>query len=417
MVISFTLGTFSQVPQKMSYQAVIRNNNGQLVANTQIGMQISILQGSADGTAVYIETQTPTTNANGVISIEIGTGITSHDFSVIDWGNGLFFIKAETDPDGDTNYIITGISQLLSVPYAMHSKTAEKVSGDMTETDPVFIAWNKSTGISITESQIIDLQDYATKNMNNANITNLADPINEQDAATKSYVDILLAKIEALEAREEANLIANGFTDLRDSSHYNVVKIGDQLWMAENLKYLPSVTSSGTFSITDAYYYIYDYNGTNVADAKATTNYTTYGVLYNWSAAVDGASSNNLNPSGVKGVCPAGWHLPSDAEWTELADYLGGSNVAGAKLKEIDTIHWNSPNTGATNETNFTALPGGFLLHDGNFGYIGKIGFWWSTSESTSTYAYYRSIYYDSSILDRVSFNKSLGFSVRCVMD
>lgn len=109
---------FAQAPQKMNYQAVIRNSSDALVVNTQVGMKISILQGSGTGTAVYTETQTPTTNANGLISIEIGGGT---GFSSIDWSTGNYYIKTETDPTGGTSYSITGTSQLLSVPYALYA--------------------------------------------------------------------------------------------------------------------------------------------------------------------------------------------------------------------------------------------------------------------------------------------------------
>jgi len=118
----------AQVPEKISYQAVIRNDEGSLIKNQAISMQISFLQGSVEGDAVYTETHTATTNSNGLVSIEIGTGSTSDDFMAIDWQNGPFFVKTETDPDGGNNYTITGISQLLSVPYALHAKTAEKVT-------------------------------------------------------------------------------------------------------------------------------------------------------------------------------------------------------------------------------------------------------------------------------------------------
>ena len=158
--VLLTATVWAQSPEKMSYQAVIRNSSDQLVQNQTVGMQISILQGSASGTVVYTETQTPTTNANGLVSLGIGTGTTSDDFSSIDWANGPYFIKIETDPAGGTSYTITGTSQLLSVPYALHAKTAETVTGGITETDPVFTAWDKSTGISITESQITDLGAY-----------------------------------------------------------------------------------------------------------------------------------------------------------------------------------------------------------------------------------------------------------------
>ena len=126
-----SLVAFSQAPNAMSYQAVIRDANNDLVSNQSVGMQISILQGSASGSSVYTETQTASTNDNGLVSIAIGEGTTSDDFSSVDWANGPYFIKTETDPTGGSNYTITGTSQLLSVPYAMHAKTAENTfSGD-----------------------------------------------------------------------------------------------------------------------------------------------------------------------------------------------------------------------------------------------------------------------------------------------
>ena len=110
----------AQSPQTMSYQAVIRDSNGKLITNHVVGIRISILQGSASGKSVYTETQVPGTNANGLISIEIGGA----GLNAIDWANGPYFIKSETDPTGGTNYTIMGTSQLLSVPYALFAKTA-----------------------------------------------------------------------------------------------------------------------------------------------------------------------------------------------------------------------------------------------------------------------------------------------------
>ncbi len=153
-----TASVWAQAPEKMSYQAVVRDAGNALVTSTAVGMQISILQGGATGTAVYVETQTPTTNANGLVSLEIGSGtVVSGDFTTIDWANDTYFIKTETDPTGGATYTITGTTQLMSVPYALHAKTAETITGGITETDPTFTAWDKSTGISITESQISDL--------------------------------------------------------------------------------------------------------------------------------------------------------------------------------------------------------------------------------------------------------------------
>jgi hypothetical protein len=117
-----TANVFAQAPQKMSYQAVIRNSSNALITSTPVGMQISILQGSPTGTAVYVETQTPSTNANGLVSLEIGTGtIVTGTFAGINWAAGPYFIKTETDPTGGTAYTIAGTNELMSVPYALFS--------------------------------------------------------------------------------------------------------------------------------------------------------------------------------------------------------------------------------------------------------------------------------------------------------
>ncbi|MFW5819932.1 MAG: hypothetical protein ACOCWA_01475 [Bacteroidota bacterium] len=117
----------AQSPEKMTYQALIRNSSDQLVKDQNVGMQISILQGSEGGTAVYTEIHTPSTNENGLITIEIGTGTTTDDFSAIDWASGPYFLKTEVDPEGGSSYSITGTSQLLSVPYALHATTADNL--------------------------------------------------------------------------------------------------------------------------------------------------------------------------------------------------------------------------------------------------------------------------------------------------
>ncbi len=150
IAILLSANVWAQSPQKMSYQAIIRDAGKNLVTSHSIGMRISILQNSASGTALYTETQTASTNANGLVTLEIGTGTTSDDFSAINWANGPYFIKTETDPSGGAIYSISGTSELLSVPYALHAKTAESISGGITETDPVFMA-SPANGISSTQ--------------------------------------------------------------------------------------------------------------------------------------------------------------------------------------------------------------------------------------------------------------------------
>lgn len=208
------------------------------------------------------------------------------------------------------------------------------------------------------------------------------------------------------------------FTDTRDGTIYKMVTIGNQVWMAENLKYLPSVVGPTVGSIATPCYYVYDYNGTSVSEAKKTENYTTYGVLYNWPAAMANTKSSSSNPSGVQGVCPAGWHLPSDAEWTELTDYLGGLDEAGGKLKEIGTTHWTvHPNNGATNESGFTALGAGYRYNYEIFYDLRDNAYWWSATEHNDRYAWYRNVGYSHFKVGRNNDLKDEGFSVRCVKD
>jgi uncharacterized protein (TIGR02145 family) len=148
-----TVNIWAQAPQKMSYQAVIRNASNTLLVNQSVGIRISIIQGTIFGASVYVETHTTTTNANGLISIEIGSGdILNGNFNTINWANGPYFVKTETDPTGGSNYTIVGTNQLLSVPYALHAKTAESISGGLNETDPLF---NSSVAKSINANDTV----------------------------------------------------------------------------------------------------------------------------------------------------------------------------------------------------------------------------------------------------------------------
>jgi uncharacterized protein (TIGR02145 family) len=216
-------------------------------------------------------------------------------------------------------------------------------------------------------------------------------------------------------------------TDI-EGNIYNVVKIGYQCWMAENLRYLPSVVGPSTGSSTIPYYYVHGYDGTNVSGAKSTANYTTYGVLYNWPAAMAEENSSSSNPSGVQGVCPVGWHLPSDTEWQELEIYLGMSSAEanlnaqlrgdiGGKLKEEGEIHWSNPNTGATNESDFSALPAGCRNNVGTFSGLTLYTFFWSSTSVNTGQSQYRALYHDSTAVFRGPHSKVDGKSIRCIKE
>ena len=131
---------------------------------------------------------------------------------------------------------------------------------------------------------------------------------------------------------------------------------------------------------------------------------------------MDGSASSNAIPSGVQGVCPLGWHLPSISECIELTNYLN-ETTAGGKLKETGTTHWNSPNTGATNEIGFTALPGGYRTEFNTFEEIGNSGLWWCSYDYDTFFAFFQVIHYNSSKSARSIYHKQSGFSVRCVKD
>lgn len=192
-----------------------------------------------------------------------------------------------------------------------------------------------------------------------------------------------------------------------DGNDYQTVAIGVQVWMASNLKTtkyndgtaIPLVTADTDWAhLLSPGYCWYD---------NDTVNKRDYGALYNWYAVNTGK------------LCPTGWHVPTDAEWTILTTYLGGESVAGGKLKESGTSHWYRPNTGATNETGFSALPGGFRDYylGGPFIYDGYSGHWWSSTELFLAYAWNQSMSSRNSNVNRFYDDEHCGFSVRCIKD
>ena len=173
IAILFSSQIFAQAPQKMSYQAVIRNSSSNLITNTTVGMKISILQGSASGAVVYAETQTPSTDANGLVSLEIGSGIniTLNPFSSINWAMGPYFIKTETDPAGGTAYNILGSSQLMSVPYALFSANGTPgPQGPQGPQGPIGLTGPAGANASGGETYVSAFQPTGCSSLNNSTL-------------------------------------------------------------------------------------------------------------------------------------------------------------------------------------------------------------------------------------------------------
>jgi len=406
-----TASVFAQSPEKMSYQAVIRNSSEALVTNTTVGMQISILQGSASGTAVYVETQVPTTNANGLVSLEIGAGtVESGDFATIDWANGPYFIKTETDPTGGTSYSITGTSQLLSVPFALHAKTAETVTGGITENDPVFGAWDKTTGISITESQISDLGNYIETE------TDPSVPIGTQIGEMQYWNGTAWVTVAATENEGATLQMIGGIPTWVGGTPPtpNVTNpTTGKIWMDRNLGASQVATSS-----TDANAYGDLYQWGRAADGhesrtSATTSTNATSAVPNDGNAWDGffitevsspydwltPQDDNLwqGVSGTNNPCPSGYRLPTEAEWEAERTSWSSNNAAGAFASPLKL-----------------PVAGYRYYSNGSLNDVGSLGYYWSSSVDGTIS---RFLYFDSSNALMFSIDRAYGLSVRCLKD
>jgi uncharacterized protein (TIGR02145 family) len=231
-------------------------------------------------------------------------------------------------------------------------------------------------------------------------------------------VEILGKPGSTLEIWIDGKLTNSGtFMDARDGNVYKWVKIGNQIWMAENLRATNLNDGTPLHEITDNT--LWENNTTGAYcwyDNDITSYENPYGALYNWYAVYTGKLS------------PTGWHVPTDDDWKQLEIYLGMSQeqadevwlrgtVEGGKLKDIGTEHWNDPNIGATNETGFSALGGGYRISSGTFVDMKNTGHWWSSTVFDPSNAWYRYIRADNSTIGRLGNSNHLGFSVRCVKD
>jgi uncharacterized protein (TIGR02145 family) len=197
-----------------------------------------------------------------------------------------------------------------------------------------------------------------------------------------------------------------GIDLLYEGQYYMTVKIGTQCWMAENLNVGTMINGDQeqTQQIPDT---IQKYCYNNSEDSCAI-----YGGLYQWKEMMQYSTT-----PGVQGICPENWHIPTDSEWTTLFSYLGGWEIAGGKMKEEGSIHWQSPNTGATNESGFTALPGGLRNPAGSFISIRAYAWFWTSTTATALKAYNHWLYHDLTSIISGNQDKVNGFSVRCVKD
>lgn len=428
----------------LSKPSVTSNDITSISAISANGGGIVIEDGGAPVTVrgvVWSTFQNPTTNSNTGMTInEGGKGTFVSNLTELSEST-IYYVRAYATNNAGTAYgsqvqfttLTSHIPTIISSNISNISSTVATGGGIVTDEGglPVIagVVWSTSqnpttnSNIGMTNSGI-DISSFVS------NLTDLfpntiyyvrAYAINSKGTAYGSQI--------TFQTRNE--IITGTFIDTRDNKTYKWVKIGSQTWMAENLAYLPSVSPASEGSITSKNYYVYDYNGTSVLEANATTNYATYGVLYNWPAAMDGAGSSNSNPSGIQGVSPSGWHLPSLAEWNVLESFLaingysyegGWGNDKIGKAMASQFI-WNSSskyigdvgnNTSSNNSSGFSGLPSGCRFGI-KFEQIGISTDWWSTNEFPCCAAYIRELGIWQNFLYHGSYWKDSGLSVRCV--
>ena len=319
---------------------------------------------------------------------------------------------AGSDTETKTSYIT--VSELVVAPVAEFEASATTI----TEGESITFT-DQSTNVPTSWSW--DFGDGGTSTVQN--------PSHTYTTAGAYTVSLTATNTAGTDSETKSNYILVNLIDI-DGNVYETIEIGGQIWMAENLRTthyadgtaIPYVESNQAWldlTATDQAYCWFD---------NSDTNRDIYGGLYTWAASMNGASSSSSNPSGIQGVCPDGWHLPSDAEWKELEIYLGMSqgeadaqgprgSDEGGKLKESGTSHWSRPNAGATNESGFTALPGGFRSYIGSFAHLRYRAHFWTATEDPFLTAWYRALITGYATVDRYGEQKDTGYSVRCVRD
>ena len=363
--------------------------------------------------AVWNTSGNPTVNSNRVPS-GAGTGVYSATITGLSGGSN-YYVRA---------YAINnfGISYGVEIPFTTLFGLATLITNNV-----ISYSTSASSGGNITDN---GGSTVTTRGVvwNTTGIPTISDNKTTDGSGTGSYVSNLTALspsttyyVRAYATNSTGTAYGNEqtftttatsqtVTDI-DGNTYNTVQIGEQVWMSENLKTsryrnggsIPYVVGNSDWqALTTGAWSYYDHDAANDP---------IYGKLYNWYTTLGDT------------LCPTGWGVPTDAEWTTLTTYLGGESVAGGKMKSIGTAYWASPNTGATNESGFSVLPGGYRSSDGSFGNIRYGAFFWSATEYASYYAWFRYLYGNNGNVNRSSYGvnyydrKSVGASVRCLRD
>jgi hypothetical protein len=344
---------WAQAPEKMSYQAVIRNNSNQLVVNQQVGMYISILQGSSNGSVVYAETQSPTSNANGLVTLEIGTGnVVSGDFAAINWSDGPFFIQTETDPTGGTAYSISGVSQLLSVPYALHAKSADQFTGTLNETDPQF---NASVAAGITAADITHWNDHFSGDYNDLTNTPVIPTVPTNVSAFTNDAGYLTTYTET-DPQFNAS-VAAGIT-AADITHWNDHFSGDYNDLT-NTPVIPTVPTNVSAFTNDAGY-LTTYTETDPQFNASVAAGITAADITHWNDHFSGDYNDLTNTPVIPTVPTNVSAFTNDAgyltTYTETDPQFNASVAAG--ITAADITHWNDHFSGDYNDlTNTPVIP------------------------------------------------------------
>ena len=335
-LLFLSLCIYGQSPEKMSYQAVIRDASNTLVTNQSIGMQISILQTTITGTTVYAETHTVTTNLNGLVSLEIGTGSTSDTFSTIDWSAGPYFIKTETDPTGGSSYTITGTSQLMSVPFAMYAKSS---GNGITTGQSDAIAANTDK-VGYTEALVSANTDVVantaktgiTTDQSGAIVANTANRLTNTNLITA--LDARIAALEVLLPASIGDFRAGGvvfWVDPSDNTHGLVCAIQDQ---SSGIRWY-----NGSDSTTGA---------TGTAVGTGSTNTTTI-------ITVQGATATSYAAGLARAYTAGGytdWFLPSKDELNKMflkTTDINTTALANGGVIFTNNSYWSSTESSSNN--------------------------------------------------------------------